>query len=176
MLLNLLSKLDIVLLQPSTGHAGDLRYRRQFQADFRVRRQHVLTWLYFLKENHPDYRYITISTDRLAALPVDGDVSSSVACITDDTLDLDGPVELSDVPLTSQSVVLSLDQDTTEANLILEEITGYRPPVTGVPAPSIRQTPITRRPEGNGSSCWPFRPYIQPARPISIRRGSRTSR
>jgi ATP-dependent DNA helicase PIF1 len=65
-----------------------------------------------------------------------------VACVTDDTLDLDGPVKLPDVPLTSQSAVLSLDQDTTEANLILEEITGQRLPVTGLPAPSIRCTPI----------------------------------
>jgi hypothetical protein len=101
-----------------------------------------LTWLYFLKANHPDYRYVTISTDRVTALPVDGDVSSSVACITDNTLDLGRPVELPDAPLTSQSVILSLDQDTTEANLILEEITGQRPPVTGLPAPSIRHTPI----------------------------------
>jgi hypothetical protein len=139
---NLPSELDIVLLRPPTSHVDDLRYRRQFQADFRVRRQHVLTWLYFLKANHPDYRYITISTDRVAALPVDGDVSSSVACVTDDTLDLDRPVELPDAPLTSQSVVLSLDQETTEANLILEGITGQRPPVTGLPAPSIRRTPI----------------------------------
>jgi hypothetical protein len=95
------SELDIVLLRPPASHADDPRYRRQFRADFRVRRQHVLTWLYFLKANHPGYRYITISTDRVTALPIDGDVSSSVACITDDTLNLDGPVKLPDVPLTS---------------------------------------------------------------------------
>jgi ATP-dependent DNA helicase PIF1 len=139
---NLPSELDIVLLRPPASHENDPRFRQQFRADFRVRRQHVLTWLYFLKANHPDYRYITISTDRVTALPIDGDVSTFVACITDDTLDLDGPVELPDILLTSQSVVLSLDQDTTEANLILEEITGQRPPVTGLPAPSIQCTPI----------------------------------
>jgi ATP-dependent DNA helicase PIF1 len=136
------SELDIILLQPPANHADDLRYRRQFQADFRVRRQHILTWLYFLKTNHPGYRYITISTDRIAALPVDGDVSLSVIHITDDTLGLDGPIELADAPPTSQSVVFSLDQDTTEANLILEEITGRRPPPRGLPAPSIQHTPI----------------------------------
>jgi hypothetical protein len=90
---NLPSELDIVLLQPQGSYADDLRYRRQFRTDFRVRRQHVLTWLRFLKANHPDYRYIAISPDRIAALPIDGDVSSSVTCITDDTLDLDGPAE-----------------------------------------------------------------------------------
>jgi hypothetical protein len=66
-------------------------------------------WLYFLKMNHPSYYHITISTNRIAALLVDGDVSSSVIYITNNTLSLDGPVELADAPLTSQSVVLSLD-------------------------------------------------------------------
>jgi hypothetical protein len=103
------SELDIILLRPPASHAEDPRYHRQFWADFRVRRQYILTWLYFLKTNHPGYRHITISTDRIAALPVDGDVSSSVIHITDDTLGLDGPVELADAPPTSQSVVLSLD-------------------------------------------------------------------
>ena len=136
------SELDIVLLRPPESRTDDPRYRRQFRTDFRVRRQCVLTWLHFLKANHPDYRYTTISTDRLTALPVDGDVSSSVICITDDTLDLDGPIELADAPPSSQSVVLSLDQEATEANLILEAITGRKPPPTGIPAPSIRRTPI----------------------------------
>jgi hypothetical protein len=141
---NLPEELDIVLLRPPKHLTDDTRYQRQFRTDFRVRRGHVLTWLRFLKANHPDYCHITISADRIAALPVDDDVSSSVICITDDTLDLDGPdgpVELTDAPPNSQSVVLSLDQDTTEANLILERITGRRPP-SGLPAPSIRQTPI----------------------------------
>ena len=95
---NLPSELDIVLLRPPESYTDDPRYRRQFRADFRVRRQHVLTWLRFLKANHPGYRYITISTDRIATLPVDGDVSSSVTCITDDTLGLDGPVEPPNAP------------------------------------------------------------------------------
>ena len=69
--------------------------------------------------------------------------------ITDDALGLDGPVERTDAPIepvdappTSESAVLSLDQDTTEANLILEEITGRRPPLAGLLAPSIRHTLI----------------------------------
>jgi len=95
---NLPSELDIVLLRPLESHADDGRYRRQFRTDFRVRRQHVLTWLYFLKANHPDYHHITIVTDRLTALLVDDDVSSSVTCITDDTLSLDRPVEPPNAP------------------------------------------------------------------------------
>lgn len=134
--------LDIVLLRPSNQHANEPRYQRQFRMDFRVRRQCVLTWLYYLKANHPDYRHVTISADRVAALPVDGDVSLSVPYITDDTLDLTGPGEPPDQPLTTQSAVLSLAQEATEAQLIMEHFTGPRPPVTGVPAPSIRHTPI----------------------------------
>jgi hypothetical protein len=98
---NLPSELDIVLLRPPEHLADDTRYRRQFRTDFRVRRRHVLTWLHFLKANHPDYRRITISADCITALPVDDDVSSSIICITDDTLGLDGPngpVELTDAP------------------------------------------------------------------------------
>ena len=136
------SELDIVLLRPPTSHADDPRYRRQFQADFRVRRQHVLTWLHFLKANHPGYRSIIISTDRITALPVDGDVSASVISIPDETLGLDGLVEPAESPPNSQSVVLSLDHETTEANLILEEIAGRKPPPLGIPAPSIRRTPV----------------------------------
>jgi hypothetical protein len=78
------------------------------------------------------------------ALPVDDNVSSSVICITDNTLGLDGPkgpIELTDTLPNTQSVVLSLDQDTIEANLILKGIIGYRPP-SGLPVPSIQYTPI----------------------------------
>ena len=101
MLPSLPSELNIVLLRPLASYADDPRYRRQFRADFRVCRQHILTWLYFLKANHPSYRHITISTDRITALLVDGDVSLSVTYITDDTLGLDGPIELTDAPPTS---------------------------------------------------------------------------
>lgn len=101
-------ELDIVLLRPPDQHANELRYQRQFQRDFRVRRHYVLAWLRFLRANHPDYRYVTISTDRLTALPADGDVSLAVPFITDDTLDLAGPAEPPGDPLTTQSAVISL--------------------------------------------------------------------
>jgi len=98
---NLPSELDIVLLRPPARHADDVRYRRQFQTGFRVRRQHVLTWLYFLKANHSDYRHITISIDRATALPVNSNISLSVTYITDNTLSLDKLVKLLDSPPTS---------------------------------------------------------------------------
>ena len=135
-------ELDIVLLRPPDQHANEPRYQRQFQRDFRIRRHHVLAWLRFLRANHLDYRHVTISTDRLAALPADGDVSLAVPFITDDTLDLAGPAEPPGDPLTTQSAVISLAQDAMEAHLILEQFTGHRPPAAGVPAPSIRYTPI----------------------------------
>ena len=52
------AELDIVLLQPPESCTDSSRYRRQFQTDFRVRRQCVLTWLRFLKANHPETTHV----------------------------------------------------------------------------------------------------------------------
>ncbi len=91
---NLLSELDVVLLRPSKSLIGrDLRYRRQFQADFQVYRGHVLTQLCFLKAHYLDYCYITISLERLNALPIDDDVSSSVTSITNNAIISEEPVQ-----------------------------------------------------------------------------------
>jgi hypothetical protein len=74
---NLPSELDVVVLRPSD---------RVVQTDFRVRKGRVITWLRFLKAHNPDYQHVTISPDRINALPVDGDVSILfTAIITDDT-------------------------------------------------------------------------------------------
>ena len=67
---NLPSELDIIVLRPSNQvMEDDPRYRSQFRADFRVRKGRVLTWLHYLKANHPDYRWIKISPERLNTLP-----------------------------------------------------------------------------------------------------------
>jgi hypothetical protein len=63
---------------------NDPQYQRQFRSDFRVRRWYVLTWLRYLKVNHPDYRHITISLDRTNALPTDSDISSSIITIIEE--------------------------------------------------------------------------------------------
>ena len=147
MLPNLPSELDIVVLRPSDQvMESDPRYRSQFRADFRVRRGHVLTWLRYLKANHPDYRYITISSDRMDALPVDSDISSSFVTVVDDT-SVEEPVPEQPVsgdlpPPNSQSMIPNLNITATEADLILGEISGRDPAPPGIPAPSIRSTPI----------------------------------
>jgi hypothetical protein len=156
MLPNLPSELDIVVLQPSNRLIEtDPRYQRQFRSDFRVRKGRVITWLQYLKDHHPDYRYITISPDRIDALPVDGDVSSSFTAIVDyedppvpdqpasgEPILQDQPVSAELPPPNSQSMVPNLNITTTEADLILNEISGRNPIPPGLPAPSIRQTPI----------------------------------
>ena len=164
MLPNLPSELDIVVLRPSNQVEGDLRFQRQFRTDFRVRKKRVITWLQYLKDHHPDYRYITISPDRINALPVDGDVSSSFTAIIDHE---DPPVQdqpatgepIQDQPVSgepvqdqpvlgelpppnSQSMVPNLNITTTEVDLILNELAGCNSPPPGLPAPSIRSTPI----------------------------------
>lgn len=144
---NLPSELDIVLLRPSTTLTDeDPRYRQQFRADFRVRRGHILTWLQFLKSNHPDYKWITISTDRLSELPEDDDVSSSIACVTDDSVPPEEPFTATDpddtAPPATLSMVLNLDVAVTEAEQIRQQFSGRNSVISVLPAPSIRNTPI----------------------------------
>src|SRR5580700_3760539 len=148
---NLPSELDIVVLRLSNRVIeGDPRFQRQFRSDFRVRKGRVIAWLRYLKDYYPDYRYITISLDRIDALPVDGDISSSFTAIinyedplvqpTSDEY-IDQPVS-AEPPPNSQSMVPNLNITTTEVDLILNEISGQIPIPPGLPAPSIRQTPI----------------------------------
>jgi hypothetical protein len=144
MLPNLPSELDIVVLRPSNQVIGsDQRYQRQFRSAFRVRKGHVITWLRYLKANHPDYRHITISLDRLETLPVNDDVSSSFPSVIDNPLDEDvQPVSAENAPPNSQSMVLNLNITETEIDLILQEISGLRRTPPGLPAPEVRSTPI----------------------------------
>ena len=55
MLPNLPSKLNIVVLRPLNQVIEDLRYQSQFQANFQVQRGYILTQLYYLKANYPNY-------------------------------------------------------------------------------------------------------------------------
>jgi hypothetical protein len=143
---NLPSELDIVVLRPSDRvEKSDPRYQHQFRSDFRVRKSRVTTWLRFLKDHHPDYRYITVSLGRIDALPVDKDVSSSFASIIDHGPGEDvqeQPILADRPPPNSQSMVPNLDITTTEIGLIVQGITGRKLPPPGLPAPSIRMTPI----------------------------------
>jgi hypothetical protein len=101
---NLPSELDIVVLRPSDPiFEGDSRYKRQFKGSFRVRKNHVKTWLVYLRRNHSDYRYISICDERLAALPEDGDVSSSFQTITEDMDELQADGHGEEAPRTEES-------------------------------------------------------------------------
>jgi hypothetical protein len=141
------TELDIVILRPSTSIVeSDQRYQRQFRVNFRVRRAHVIAWLYYLKYYHPDYQWVEISPARIAALPEDADISSSFPAIIDNTLpNEEGQTEpvLDELePPTTQSMVPNLDVTTTEVDLIIGELSGRNTLPPGLPAPSIRQTPI----------------------------------
>jgi hypothetical protein len=144
MLPNLPSELDIVLLRPSDRvletHSG---YRPQFRAAFRVRRGHIITWLRYLQANHPDYRYITISLARINALPDDADLTSSFPSIIDETVVPEDRLDtIALAPPPTQSMVPDLNINATEAALILGEISSRPPLPPGLPAPSIRATPL----------------------------------
>ena len=154
MLPNLPSELDIVVLRLSNQVIeGDPRFQRQFWSDFWVCKGCVITWLRYLKDHHPNYCYITISLDCIDALLVDGDVSLSFTAIVDheDSLVQDqsilGEPVIQDLasaelpPPNSQSMVPNLNITTIEVDLILNELVGRNSP-HGLPAPSIRSTPI----------------------------------
>ena len=111
----------------------------------------MITWLWYLKDHHPDYRYITIFLDRIDALLVDGDVSSSFTAIIDykdlpvqdpptsgKPIEQDQPVSAELPPPNSQSMVPNLNITTIEVDLILEEISSWNPIPPSLLAPSIR--------------------------------------
>ena len=50
------------------------RIRRQFMKDTKIRKSRIRIWLDFLKENHPDYRYIIINEQRIDALSVNDNI------------------------------------------------------------------------------------------------------
>ena len=122
---------------------NDPRYQSQFRADFRVRKGHVMTWLHYLKANHPDYQYITISLDRLKTLPIDSDISLSFPSIIDESIVAEEPPVTADLPPpNSQSMVPNLNVAMTEVDLLLADISGRPPLPPGLPAPSIQSTPL----------------------------------
>ena len=118
---------------------------------YQVRKGRVITWLQYLKNHYPNYCYITISLDRIDALLVNADVSSSFTAILDhedppaqDQPALgepglqDQPVSAKLPPPNSQSMVPNPNITTTDVDLILNEISGRNPLPPSLPAPSIR--------------------------------------
>lgn len=126
-----------------------------------------MQWLSFLKANHPDYRWVKIYTAPIQALPVDGDVSSSFPAVVDDPPPEDGtennPMADELPPPNTQSMVPNLGITTTEVDMIRDEIAGRRPPPPGLPAPSIRQTPLDESAENERIFAMVF-PMLYPTR------------
>lgn len=159
--------IDIVVLQPKQNAHQDPRYRRQFERDFHVRRWVVEIWLKTLKEHHPDYRYITISNEKLSQLPLDGNVSDRVICVSEedlieedqehdedlnqegDVISLDEPnLETvfggDEAPRPTSSMVLNLDIQETEIEQIQSNIRKKHRQLkrADAPEPEVRSTPI----------------------------------
>ena len=49
--------------------------------DTKIRKSYIKIWLDFLKENHPDYRYITINEQRIDILPINDNIDLRFAYI-----------------------------------------------------------------------------------------------
>ena len=76
---------NIILLQPWNSSMQDPQYHQQFEHDFWVHKGVILTWLQYLKQHHPNYHYISISTDNLSQLPEDGDIMDCILAIQEET-------------------------------------------------------------------------------------------
>jgi hypothetical protein len=99
-----------------------------------------------LKTNHPDYRYITISLDRLEALLVNNNISLSFPSIVDELIAVkESLFTTADLPPpNSQSIVLNLNIITTEIDLLLVDISRYISLLPGLLVLSIRSTPLDK--------------------------------
>ncbi|EAQ87454.1 hypothetical protein CHGG_04073 [Chaetomium globosum CBS 148.51] len=64
-------ELDVIVLRPANFAQQD-HVIRQFRRRFFVKQSNIRQWLAFLKANHPAYRDIVISEERLSQLPEDG--------------------------------------------------------------------------------------------------------
>jgi ATP-dependent DNA helicase PIF1 len=119
-----------------------------------VRRAAIARWLDFLRQNHPGYRAITVSSDNMNALPARDDVTSqTVEPVEVDAADqpYDDPVDDPDyvgVPnlVTGQDEVAVL-RDMVMPHRPAPEM-DWEPSVAAerrrhITLPSIRQTPIS---------------------------------
>lgn len=91
---------------------SDSRFTKQYKTLFRVRRQNVLVWLQFLQRNNPDYSDIQIDFTRINGLPEDGDISSDIPTVFDDT---------SDTIIVDTGPILEDTGDTIEVDVIAPE-------------------------------------------------------
>ena len=76
----LLKELDIIIIR-LLNTKNNNRIRRQFIKNIKVRKSYIKIWLDFLKENHPDYRHITINEQRIDVLSVDDNIDSRLIYI-----------------------------------------------------------------------------------------------
>ena len=73
-------ELDIIIIRFSNIKNND-RIRYQFMKDTKIRKNYIKIQLDFLKENHPDYRYIIINEQRINILSINDNINSRLTYI-----------------------------------------------------------------------------------------------
>jgi hypothetical protein len=136
------TELDIVLLKPASGMMRDERaINSRFEGVLKVRRRNVEIWLNFLKENHPDYRYIDIDSDHLAALPEDGSIQDQLPVqyeATEDPGPNQGPTDAATMdaetdpdidldPVDTTAMIPGLTPNITEFERLQHDLIGDQP-------------------------------------------------
>ena len=95
------SDLDVIVVRKEGAN--------QSHSDFRVRRSRVLSALQWLQANNVYYRNVNISTDALALLPEDGDISGLTSVTFESSATTESPSEEGEDPYDSHLAIVLCD-------------------------------------------------------------------
>jgi len=158
-------ELDILVVKPAAAD-GEEHLNRRFNKRYTVRRSAIEQWLRFLKINHPDYRDVEISSDRLERLPQNGSILTQLRHINESDADSapprdpppasavdPPPAELGDDILNGvlnednvlDTLVPDLVPDTDELELLMREVQHQQYLQQGFEVPSVDERPISER-------------------------------
>jgi ATP-dependent DNA helicase PIF1 len=134
------TQLNLVLLKPR-NHNQNPHLQSRYAEDFRVRKNHIIAWLRFLKEHHPGYVDIELDEEALSALPCDSDISDNVTALEDPepSTETAEPIPEGEEAPEISAVVPNLAPLQSERDLLADQIEGLR---THLTMPSVRSTPI----------------------------------
>ncbi|KAN0068982.1 hypothetical protein V8E54_013151 [Elaphomyces granulatus] len=120
--------IDVVVLQPTQDSTQDPRCRRQT-----------------LKRYHPDYKYVSISNERLQQLPANGSVADEVTMVIEEELGnsqevppIEEEVEVDDTP-NVETIIGDEDAPRPTSSMNRRKRLQNR---ANIPEPEIRSTPI----------------------------------
>ncbi|EED13560.1 hypothetical protein TSTA_098170 [Talaromyces stipitatus ATCC 10500] len=147
--------LEIILLRPANADA-DPRLQRQYVNDFRVRKEHIIKWLAFLRISHPGYRDIEISQQVIDILPQDSSVADQIINETTEPIEIDASGISEEIELPEHSVVPDLIAQEDEMTAIRQQLRPQLPQQRHIEMPPFRSTPIAEFTRTQPLLSWAF--------------------